>query len=260
MNESVQIAPGVDMPLLGLGTWKARGRGAYDAVRRALELGYRLIDTATVYGNEQQVGKAVADSGIGREEIFVTTKLPPRRAGSERQTLEKSLADLGLDRVDLWLVHWPPSGRARPETWARFLELRDAGLARAVGVSNYGVAQIDELARATSQMPSVNQIEWSPALYDERIVEEHRRRGVQVEGYSPLRTVDLRDERLAAIADAHGVSPTQVVIRWHLEHRIVVIPKSTNPEHITSNADVFGFSLSPDEVAELDGLGSRRRR
>jgi 2,5-diketo-D-gluconate reductase A len=258
--ESVQIAPGVDMPLLGLGTWKARGRSAYDAVRRALELGYRLIDTATVYGNEQQVGRAVTGSGIAREEIFVTTKLPPRRAGRERQTLEESLADLGLDQVDLWLVHWPPSGRARPETWARFVELRDEGLARAGGVSNYSVAQIDELVRATSQMPSVNQIEWSLALYDERIVEEHRRRRVQIEGYSPLRTVDLRNERLAAIADAHGVTPAQVVIRWHIEHRIVVIPKSTNPGHIASNADVFGFSLSPDEVAKLDGLGSRRRR
>jgi diketogulonate reductase-like aldo/keto reductase len=252
--ETTELASGARMPLLGLGTWQARGRDAVAAVRRALELGYRHVDTATVYGNEQQVGQAIAESGVPRQEIFVTTKLPPSRAGRERATLEESLDALGLAYVDLWLVHWPPAGGARPDVWRQLLELQAEGLAREVGVSNYAVRQLDELERATGRLPAVNQIEWSPALFDADVLDAHRSRGVQLEGYSPLRETNLREPRLARIAEAHGVTPAQVVLRWHLEHRIVAIPKSTNPARIAENADIFGFELTATEVAELDAL------
>jgi diketogulonate reductase-like aldo/keto reductase len=260
MGPAVEIGPGVSMPLLGLGTWQARGRSAQAAVRRALEIGYRHIDTARAYGNEAEVGRAIADSGVPRNEVFVTTKMWPDRAGRERGSLDESLDALGLDHVDLWLIHWPPAGQARPDVWERFLEAQADGVARAVGVSNYSISQLDELERATGRSPAVNQIEWGPALHDARTLDEHRRRGVQLEGYSPLNTTDLRSRRLVEIADAHGVTPAQVVIRWHIEHQIVVIPKSTHPERIVENADVFRFALSADEVAALDDLGSGARR
>lgn len=259
MGSTVAIAPDVSMPLLGFGTWEMRGRTAEEAVDRALQVGYRHIDTARMYGNEAQVGRALASSGLPRGDVFVTTKMWPDRAGSERASIEESLQALGLEYVDLWLIHWPPGG-ARPDVWERFLEAQSDGLARAVGVSNYSVAQLDELHGATGRMPSVNQVEWGPALYDARALDEHRARGVQLEGYSPLKTTDLRHRRLGEIADAHGATPAQVVIRWHLEHEIVVIPKSANADRIAENADVFGFTLTADEVAALDGLGSGARR
>jgi diketogulonate reductase-like aldo/keto reductase len=256
---AVEIAPGVPMPLLGLGTWQARGNEVEAAVRFALEAGYRHIDTAQMYANEREVGRALAGSGVARADVFVTTKLWPDRAGRERETLEASLQALGLDRVDLWLIHWPIAGQARPDVWARFLEAEADGLARAVGVSNYSVAQLDELERATGRLPSVNQVEWSPPLFDQTILDEHRRRRVQLEGYSPLRTTNLADRRLVRIAEVHSVTPAQIVVRWHLEHEIVVIPKSTKPERIAENGDVFGFALTDEEIATLDGLGSARR-
>jgi 2,5-diketo-D-gluconate reductase A len=257
MQPTVEIAPGVKMPLLGLGTWQAEGGEAYDAVRRALDVGYRHVDTATMYGNEREVGRAIAESGVPRDEVFVTTKLPPSHSGRERQTLEESLSALGIEQLDLWLIHWPPGGGASPGTWRRFLELQSEGLVRAVGVSNYSLEQIDELERATGQLPAVNQIEWCPALYDAQTQAGHVRRGVQLEGYSPLKTMDLRDERLVRIAAAHGVTPARVVIRWHVEHEVVVIPKSSDPARIAENADVFGFSLSAAELEELDGISER---
>jgi hypothetical protein len=149
----------------------------------------------------------VAESGVPRAEIFVTTKLPQAHAGRERETLAESLASLGFDYVDLWLIHWPPGGQARPDVWKRLLELQADGLAREVGVSNYSLEQIDELQRATGRLPAVNQIEWSPALFDRDMLEGHRRRGVQLEGYSPLRTMNLRDPGLGEIAEEHGVTP-----------------------------------------------------
>jgi 2,5-diketo-D-gluconate reductase A len=258
-DESVELASGTRMPLLGLGTWQAHGRSAVDAVRSAVEVGYRHIDTASIYGNEEQIGQAVANSGVPREGIFVTTKLPPSRAGRERATLEESLDALGFEYVDLWLIHWPPRGGARSDVWERLLELQAEGLAREVGVSNYSVRQIDELERATGRLPAVNQIEWSPALFDPDVLEAHRGRGVQLEGYSPLKTMNLRDPSLVQIAEERGVTPAQVVLRWHIEHRIVAIPKSTNARRIAENAAIFGFELTPCEVEQLNGLSGARR-
>ena len=253
--QDVRLASGARMPLLGLGTWQARGASASDAVRTALEVGYRHIDTATMYANEREVGQAVTTSGVPRAEIFLTTKLPQGNAGRERETLAQSLAALGVDYVDLWLIHWPPGGRARPDVWERLLELQAEGLARDLGVSNYSLRQIDELEQATGRLPTVNQIEWSPALFDRDVLEGHRRHGVQVEGYSPLRTMNLRDPRLVEIAEAHDVTSAQVVLRWHVEHRIVVIPKSTNANRIAENAAIFDFELTPAEVERIDRLG-----
>ena len=242
------------MPLVGFGTWQATGSAGYESVRTALDTGYRLLDTATAYGNEQEVGRAVRDSGVPREEIFITTKLPPERAGSERATIEASLSALGTDYVDLWLIHWPPPDGLGLETWREFLAIRDEGLARAVGVSNYETDQLDALIQATGEPPAVNQIRWGPALYDAKRVAEHRDRGVVLEGYSPFKTTTLQDPVLVRIAEAHGVSPAQVVLRWHVDHGIVVIPKSVTPERVRSNFDVFGFSLNEGELREIDGL------
>jgi 2,5-diketo-D-gluconate reductase A len=257
---AVTLDPGGAMPLVGLGTWQMTGTRCQAAVRAALDVGYRHIDTATMYGNEREVGRAVRDSGVPREQVFVTTKLPPGAAGRERRTLDASLRALGTDHVDLWLVHWPPRGRALLSTWEELLAARDRGLARAVGVSNYRPAQLDELIAATGVAPQVNQIPWAPALYDAALLGEHRRRGVVLEGYSPFKNTDLGHPVLVEIAARHGVTPAQVVVRWHLDHQVVVIPKSATPERIAANLDVFGFSLTEEELARIDGLSVTRRR
>jgi 2,5-diketo-D-gluconate reductase A len=257
---AVALDPGGAMPLVGLGTWQMTGTRCQAAVRAALDVGYRHIDTATMYGNEREVGRAVRDSGVPREQVFVTTKLPPGAAGRERRTLDASLRALGTDHVDLWLVHWPPRGRALLSTWEELLAARDRGLARAVGVSNYRPAQLDELIAATGVAPQVNQIPWAPALYDAALLGEHRRRGVVLEGYSPFKNTDLGHPVLVEIAARHGVTPAQVVVRWHVDHQVVVIPKSATPERIAANLDVFGFSLTEEELARIDGLSVTRRR
>jgi 2,5-diketo-D-gluconate reductase A len=253
-SPTVTIADGVAMPLLGLGTWQASDREAYDAVRTALDLGYRLIDTATMYRNEVAVGRAVRDSGLAREEVFVTTKLRAGDAGREQETIRASLDAMGLDYLDLWLIHWPVARGMGVGTWQRFIEARDAGLTRAIGVSNYSAAEIDELTDATGVVPAVNQIEWTPALYDATTVAAHRDRGVTLEGYSPFKAADLRDPVLLAIAKDHGVTVPQVILRWHLEHGFVAIPKSADARRIAENFDVFGFSLDGNEVARIDSL------
>ncbi|MDY7089461.1 MAG: aldo/keto reductase [Actinomycetota bacterium] len=245
------------MPLLGFGTWQLRGDAAYQAVRDALEAGYRHLDTATMYGNEAEVGRALRDSGVPRDEVFVTTKLPPERAGQERATIDASLRALGLDAVDLWLIHWPPSRGRSVRVWREFLKARDEGLVRAVGVSNYDTGEIDELFDETGERPAVNQIRFGPSLYDPAIVAAHRERDVVLEGYSPFKTTNLHDPALTRAAAAHGVDPARVVLRWHIQHEIVVIPKSATPERIARNADLDGFVLTPDEMTTIDNLGHR---
>jgi 2,5-diketo-D-gluconate reductase A len=185
----------------------------------------------------------------------ITTKLPPERAGRERQTISASLDALETDHVDLWLIHWPPRRGASVDTWREFLAVRDEGLTRAVGVSNFSIAQLDELIDRTGETPAVNQIRWSPSLYDAARVADHRQRGVVLEGYSPFKSTDLGDPVLVRIAEAHGVTPAQVVLRWHIDHGIPVIPKSVTPERIRSNFEVFGFSLTDDERRQIDALG-----
>ncbi|MCO8271227.1 aldo/keto reductase [Actinoplanes sp. TRM 88003] len=247
----------VEMPLLGFGTWQLHGDSAYQAVRDALEAGYRHLDTATMYGNEAEVGRALRDSGVQRDQVFITTKLPAERAGQERRTIEASLRDLGVDAIDLWLIHWPPHrGRSVP-VWQAFVEAREAGLTRAIGVSNYDSAEIDELTAETGVTPAVNQIRFGPSLYDPAVLTAHRERGVVLEGYSPFKTTNLHDPALTRIAATHGVDPARVVLRWHIQHEIVVIPKSKTPERIARNADLTNFVLTEEEMQAIDALGSR---
>jgi diketogulonate reductase-like aldo/keto reductase len=254
---TVELAGGVRMPMVGLGTAGLLGDPGYAALRTALEAGYRHVDTATAYHNEAEVGRALRDSGIDRADIFITTKLPPERAGEEADVLEGSLDALGTDYVDLWLVHWPPGDRATIAVWDALLTELGAGRARAVGVSNYDVARIDQLTAATGVTPAVNQVPWNPRRHDPAMLSASRERGVVVEGYSPLSSTDLTDPTLAGIAAAHGVTPAQVVLRWHLHHGIVVIPKSADPGRIRTNLDILGFALTPEEVHAIDAGPSR---
>jgi 2,5-diketo-D-gluconate reductase A len=254
---SVALADATQMPLVGFGTWQLRGRRGYQAVRHALDVGYRHIDTATIYRNEAEIGQALLDSGVPRSEVFITTKLWPSDAGRERRTIAASLNALGTDYVDLWLVHWPPRRGAAVSVWKEFVAVHSDGLARAIGVSNFDPAQIDELTRATGVTPAVDQIQWSPPLYDRNVAEALQARGVVLEGYSPFKTSRLNDRVLVEIASRHDVTPAQVVLRWHVDHGFVVIPKSANPGRIAANWDVFGFSLDSNELARIDALGRR---
>jgi 2,5-diketo-D-gluconate reductase A len=256
-DSQLQLRGDGSIPLLGFGTWQLRGRQAYDAVLHALHVGYRHIDTATAYGNEREIARAIRDSGVPRGDIFITTKLPPDRAGRELSTIERSLADLDTDYVDLWLVHWPPRGMASPSTWREVVGVQKVGLARAVGVSNYSTEQIDELIADSGVTPAVNQIRWSPFLYDPVRVAQLQERGIVLEGYSPFKAARLGHPVLVEAARRHGVTSAQVVLRWHIQHEFVVIPKSAHRDRIESNADIFGFSLSPQEMADIDALGHR---
>lgn len=254
LASTAALAGGSRMPLLGLGTWQLRGSAAREAVGWALEAGYRHLDTATAYGNEAEIGLALTESGVPRDEVFVTTKLPPDNVGRERATLEESLSALRTDHVDLWLIHWPPGGSPGVPSWQELLRAREDGLARAVGVSNYSPDQLDALAQATGVTPEVNQVPWSPVRHDPELLAAHRQRGVVLEGYSPFRRLSLDDPVLTGVAEAHGVGTAQVVVRWHLQHGIVVIPKSANRERIVANADVEGFELSDEQMRQLDAM------
>ncbi|WP_396445553.1 aldo/keto reductase [Actinomadura sp.] len=254
MTQTVDLAGGTALPLIGFGTWQLRPKAAYESVRAALEIGYRHVDTATLYKNEADVGRAVKDSGLDREQVFITTKLRPQDARHARRTLESSLRLLDTDYVDLWLIHWPTGRDEFISTWQELLAAKDAGLARNVGVSNYSPAQIDMLTDATGRQPSVNQIPWSPAQHDPALLDEHRRRGIVVEGYSGLKNTDLRDPVITEIAQRYGATPAQVVLRWHLEHGIVILPRSSRREHIAANFDLDGIALTKEDVAAIDSL------
>jgi 2,5-diketo-D-gluconate reductase A len=255
--QAVSIGNGARMPLVGLGTWALRGRSGQAVIRRALDVGYRHLDTARVYRNEEEVGRGVRDSRIAREDVFITTKLPPDGAGRARETLSASLAALDTEYVDLWLIHWPPGGAASPETWRALVAARREGRARAIGVSNYSIAQIDELIETTGEAPAVNQVKWSPSLHDPDRLAAHRERGVILEGYSPFKSTSLRHPTLVEIANAHGVTQAQVVVRWHIQHEIVVIPKTAQLDRLGTNGDVKGFQLDTAEMARIDGMSGR---
>ncbi len=254
---TLTLTEGARIPLLGFGTWQLKGDAAVRATSSALESGYRHLDTATVYGNEAEVGRALADSGVPRGDVFLTTKCPPNSAGQELDTLRESLELLQTDYVDLWLIHWPGAGSVNTDMWRAFVEARDAGLAREIGVSNFDASLIDEVIEATGVPPAVNQIEWSPLLFDARVLAEHRARGIAVEGYSALRGGTLEHPAIVAIAQRLDRTPAQVIIRWHLQHEVIVIPKSTRTDRIRSNADVAEFILSDADMSALDGLGIR---
>ena len=254
-QDAADLSSGGRMPLLGFGTWQIKGKRAAEAVAWALDAGYRHLDTATVYGNEREVGRGLADSGVARDEVFVTTKCPPGNAGRELPTLSASLDALGTDHVDLWLIHWPGDAAPDVDMWRAFADAQQQGLARAIGVSNYSLDLVDELTRETGVAPAVNQIEWSPLLFDRAVLEGHRERGIVLEGYSALRGGTLEHPVVTGIAGDLGRTPAQVIVRWHLQHGTVVIPKSAHEERIRSNAEV-AFELTEEQMSALDALGT----
>jgi 2,5-diketo-D-gluconate reductase A len=256
-DRTVTLTGGARIPVLGFGTWQLKRQDAVRATAAALEAGYRHLDTATVYGNEGEVGRALADSGVPRDDVFVTTKCPPGRSGRELDTLRESLELLQTDHVDLWLIHWPGEGSTNTDMWQAFVEAREAGLAREIGVSNFDVSLIDEVTKATGAAPAVNQIEWSPLLFDAETLTEHRARDIALEGYSALRGGTLEHPAIVEIAERTERTPAQVIIRWHLQHDVIVIPKSAHADRIRANADVAGFTLTNEDMATLDALGGR---
>jgi 2,5-diketo-D-gluconate reductase A len=255
---AVGLPGGGRMPLVGFGTWKLRHGQARAAVLAAFEVGYRHVDTATMYANEAEIGHALAESGLDRAEVFVTTKIRPSDARRARDILHQSLQALRTDYIDLWLVHWPPPRRGDSrELWNELLAVQAEQLVRDVGVSNYSLAEIDDLTQSSGHAPAVNQIDWGPTLYDAQVLAGHADRGIAVEAYSSLKNTNLNDPGLAKIAAVHGVTPAQVVLRWHLQHDVTVIPKSVQPARIAANFDLLGFSLTPEEVAAVDAMAVR---
>jgi diketogulonate reductase-like aldo/keto reductase len=252
----------VGIPLLGFGTFKIDdGKAVEQAVSTALQLGYRHIDTAMIYGNEAGVGRAIAESDIERSEIFVTTKVWNSDQGfaSTLGAIDASLDRLGMDYVDLYLVHWPKPDRTA-DTWRAMEEIQASGKARAIGVSNYLIHHLDQLAETASVMPAINQIEFSPHLQSPELVGYCSDRGITIEAWSPLKRGQIIDDpELSVIAAGYGATVSQVVLRWMLQRGIVAIPKSVTPSRIASNADLFDFELSEVEMAEINGMDRSER-
>ena len=255
---TVTLNNGLEMPQLGFGVFQVPDSETTAAVATALEAGYRSIDTAAVYGNEAGVGRAIAASGIARDELFVTSKLWIDSLGYDNamRGYEASLERLGLERLDLFLIHWPaPATDAYLEAWRALAQLAADGRVGAVGVSNFLPEHLDRLAAVSDLVPAVNQVELHPALQNRETAAANAARGIVTEAWSPLaQGAVLRDTAVTAIADRHGVSTAQVVLRWHLQQGRVVIPKSVTPARIAANLDVFGFELTADELAAVDGL------
>ncbi|MER7486977.1 aldo/keto reductase [Streptomyces sp. NPDC126497] len=252
------------MPQLGFGVWQVPDAEAETAVTTALEAGYRSIDTAAIYGNEEGTGRALAKSDVPREELFVTTKLWNSDQGydSTLRAFDASLSKLGLEYVDLYLIHWPTPARDRyVDTYKAFEKLLADGRTRAIGVSNFLPEHLDRLVSETSVVPAVNQIELHPHLQQGAAREYHAERGIATEAWSPLGSGKgiLEIPALVAIARKHGRTPAQVVLRWHLQLGNVVIPKSVTPSRIEENIDVFGFSLDAEDLAAISALNEDRR-
>ena len=243
------------MPVLGLGTWKLSGSACIRAVREALEAGYRLIDTASMYANEREVGEGIRQSGINPDELFITTKLWSHEHGYENalKAFHRSLGHLGLDRLDLYLIHWPMGGR-NLETWKALVQLKDEGKIKSIGVSNFNLEEMDGLVEGTGVVPEVNQVEFNPDNHDTDLLSGCRSRGIILEAYSPLRGTNLADPRIIEIARRHSKTPAQVVIRWVLQNGAVALVKSSHRERMLENAGVFDFSLSPEEMSVIDRL------
>jgi 2,5-diketo-D-gluconate reductase A len=260
---TVELAGGGEMPQLGFGVFQIPPRRTAEAVSHALRTGYRSIDTAAAYGNEAQVGEAVRASGLDRDEVFVTTKLWNADHGRDRAraAFESSLDRLGLEQVDLYLIHWPaPMHDRYVETWEALVELSGEGRARAIGVSNFEVEHLERIADATGVVPAVNQVELHPRFQQAELRRYHAEHGILTEAWSPLAQGDvLEDETLRELAAAHGRTPAQVVLRWHLQLGNVVIPKSGTPRRIEENFDVFGFELDADSMRSLEAMDAGER-
>jgi 2,5-diketo-D-gluconate reductase A len=256
---TVELNDGNAMPALGLGTYSLNGDEGVASIGAAIRSGYRLLDTALNYGNEDAVGRAVRESDVPRDELFVTSKLPGRHHGWDEahRSVDETLGNLGLDAVDLYLIHWPnPSDGKFVDTWKAFVDLRDSGKVRSIGVSNFTPEHLDQIIDATGVAPAVNQVELHPYFPQADLRAVHQRLGIVTESWSPLAKQSelLTEQPITAAAAAHGVSVGQVVLRWHVQLGAVAVPKSGDPDRQRENLDVFGFELSDDEMAAISGL------
>jgi len=254
----LELHDGRKIPRLGFGTWKIPNEEAAAVVRTAIEVGYRSIDTAEMYGNEEGGGEGIRASGLDRDEIFVTTKLMNDRQGFDEalRAFDESLERLGLEEVDLYLIHWPrPKTNLYVETWKAFVRLHQEGRARSIGVSNFHESHLERIIGETGVVPVIDQVELHPFLQQRQLRAYLDEKGIATESWSPLaRARHLDDPVLQELAKKHGKTPAQVVIRWHLDSGLVVIPKSIHPDRIRENFDVFDFKLDAEDMARIGTL------
>ena len=263
MSPSVPLNDGKSIPAVGFGVFKIPAEDAQQAVSTALQAGYRHIDTAAVYGNERETGRAIAESGVPRDELYVVTKLWNADQGydSTLAAFDASMTRLSLDYLDLYLVHWPvPTLNKFVDTFKAFTYLREQGRIRSIGVSNFEPEHLDALVNATGVVPAVNQVELHPRLPQTELREVHARLGIVTEAWGPLGQGSLlTDPTVTAVAERSGRTPAQVLIRWHIQLGNIVIPKSVNPQRIASNFDVFDFGLSNNDMASISSLDDGNR-
>ena len=262
LNSTAKLNNGIQIPRLGLGVYQIPpGNSTVKAVKYALEIGYKHFDTAMIYGNESDVGKALKDSNVKREDIFITTKVWNSNQGhdSTLKAFESSLRRLGLSYVDLYLIHWPVQEKII-ETWKAMIKLLNSGKVKAIGVSNYSIEELKETINSSDIVPAINQVEYHPFLYQKDLLRFCKNNGIQLEAYSPLtRGQRLNDPNIVRIAKAYDKTPAQILVRWSLQHDLVVIPKSSHEERILENSQVFDFHINQKDMEILDSLNEDMR-
>ena len=262
IERNTALSNGVKIPYIGMGTWKVPEEETADAVAQALGQGYRLIDTAAIYKNETGVGGGIRKSRVNREEIFVATKLWNEniRQGTVEKAFQESLDKLGLDSVDLYFMHWPVAGKY-VDAWKTMVKLYEEKRVRAIGVCNCKVHHLEELAQASGMMPMVNQIELHPLLSQKEVIDYCHQNGIVVQAYSPLMhgREQLQDPLFAGIAKKHGCTPAQVILRWHIQNGVCVIPKSVNAARQKENLELYHFELDEDDMKKMDAFNQNHR-
>ncbi|WP_456275023.1 aldo/keto reductase [Bacillus sp. AK031] len=262
LQSTLKLHTGVEIPYVGLGVYQMKDRDeAVSAIKTAIDLGYRSIDTASVYKNEESVGHAVRESGVHRKDLFITSKVWNKEQGfdSTLRAFENSLERLGMDYLDLYLVHWPVEGKYN-ETWKALERLYDEGMVKAIGVSNFQQHHLEDLMKGASEKPVINQVELHPRLSQEPLREYCQENAIAVEAWSPIARGNLLDEpTLNHIAGKYNKTAAQIILRWHLQNGTVIIPKSVNPGRIKENSEIFDFNLSLEDVTQINGLNMNER-